>query len=245
VAAHQAGLSLTPPSLQVRDAAGRWRTAIEQIGIPVGRPQTVPVDLAGHLRPGEHEVRIVTSMRVYWDRIAVGRRAPAGELATMRLDPVMARLHARGFSAEMRPDGTAPPAYDYSRVTPQSPWKVMAGDYTREGDVRELVVGSDDMFVIAQPGDEIALQFDASALAALPDGWTRTFLLVADGYSKEMDINSATPDFVEPLPFHRMTAYPYSAPERYPGTPEHQRYRETYNTRVVVKTVPPIETVTP
>ena len=50
------------------------------------------------------------------------------------------------------------------------------------------------MFVIAKPGDEIALAFDAPRLPPLPDGWTRTFLLLADGFSKEMDINSASPD---------------------------------------------------
>ena len=37
VAAHQAGLSLSSPSLQVKDADGTWRTAIADIGIP-GRP---------------------------------------------------------------------------------------------------------------------------------------------------------------------------------------------------------------
>jgi hypothetical protein len=102
-------------------------------------------------------------------------------------------------------------------------------------------VGGDDIFVIAKPGDEIALEFDAASLGTLPDGWTRTFLLRADGFSKEMDINSASPDAVEPLPFHRMTRYPYSAPEQYPDTPEHRRYRETYNTRVVVRPLPPLE----
>src|SRR5206468_950667 len=46
VAAHQAGLRMQPPRLEVRDAAGKWRTAIADIGIPVGRPQTIVVDLA-------------------------------------------------------------------------------------------------------------------------------------------------------------------------------------------------------
>jgi hypothetical protein len=240
VAAHQAGLVLTPPALQVKDAAGRWRTAIEQIGIPVGRPQTVPVDLSDHLRPGEHEVRIVTSMRVYWDRIAVGRKAAGAELPMTRLDPISATLRSRGFSAEVRPDGTEPPTYDYGRVSTLSPWKVMAGRYTREGDVRELLTASDDMFAIGRPGDELSVQFDA-ALPPPAAGRKRTYLLFADGYSKEMDINSATPDFVEPLPFHRMTGYPYPAGERYPDTPEHHRYRETFNTRVVVRPIPPVE----
>jgi hypothetical protein len=238
VAASQAGLSLTSPLLQARDAAGRWRTAVTDIGIPVGRPQTVTVDLAGSLRPGEHEVRIVTNMRVYWDRLLVADAVPDAGLRTRALDPMTATLRARGFSAEIRPDGQEPPRYDYDRVTPASPWKTMPGRYTREGDVRELLTKADDMFVIAKPGDEIALAFDAAAAGPLPDGWTRTFLLLADGFSKEMDINSASPDSVLPLPFHAMKAYPYQAPEHYPDAPEYQRYQAEYNTRVVVRSVP-------
>jgi len=56
-----------------------------------------------------------------------------------------------------------------------------------------------------------------------------------------MDINSASPDAVEPLPFHRMTRYPYTAPEHYPDTPAYRHYRTTYNTRVVARPVPPLD----
>jgi len=121
-----------------------------------------------------------------------------------------------------------------------SPWKVMTGRYTREGDVRELLNSIDDMFAISRPGDEFILSFDATKLPALPEGWTRTFLLYADGFSKEMDINSASPDQVGPLPFHAMSKYPYTWPERYPLTPARSRYLETYNTRVVKSPVPSI-----
>jgi hypothetical protein len=238
IAGHQAGLSLSSPSLQIKDARGTWRTAIADIGIPVGRPQTMVVDLAGHLRPGEHEVRIVTNMRIYWDQILVGKPASIDALQMTRIDPSVATLRARGFSAPVRPDGKEPESYDYARVSLMSPWKNMPGEYTREGDVRALLTRPDDMFVVAKPGDEIALEFDAASLDPLPDTWTRTFLLLADGFSKEMDINSASPDAVEPLPFHRMTRYPYVAPEHYPDTPGHRRYRQTYNTRVVRRSLP-------
>lgn len=240
LAGHQAGLTLQPPSLQIRDAAGAWRTAIADIGIPVGRPQTIVVDLARELRRGEHEIRISTNMRIYWDQILVGRSV-ATDLKTTSIDPGTARLRARGFSAEVRPDGKDPPTYDYHRVTAESPWKTMTGRYTREGDVRELLTTSDDMFVIAKPGDEIALGFDAARVGELRAGWTRTFLLVADGFSKEMDVNSAGPDTVEPLPFHRMTKYPYRAPEQYPDTPAHRSYRDRYNTRPVPTAVPSLD----
>ena len=251
LAAHQAGLSLTPPFLQARDAAGTWRTIVADIGIPVGRPQTVPVALSG-LRPGEHQVRIVTNMKIYWDRILVANAVPAASSARnagssdeahfeMRaLDPIAATLRARGFSAVVEPDGREPERYNYAVVSRRSPWKTMPGRYTREGDVLELLTRSDDKFVVAEPGDEIALSFDAAAAGPLPEGWTRTFLLLADGFSKEMDIHSASPDVVEPLPFHAMKGYPYRAPQHYPDTDEYRQYRDTYNTRVVARTVPPL-----
>jgi hypothetical protein len=117
----------------------------------------------------------------------------------------------------------------------------MTGHYTREGDVRELLLKSDDMFVVSRPGDEISLSFDATSLPPLPAGWTRTFLLYADGFSKEMDINSASPDQLAPLPFHGMSRYPYKWPEHYPLTVERQKYLEKYNTRVVTSAVPSID----
>jgi hypothetical protein len=48
-----------------------------------------------------------------------------------------------------------------------------------------------------------------------------------------MDLSSAYPDTVEPLPYRGMTSYPYPAEAPYPEDPEARRYREEYNTRRV------------
>jgi tetratricopeptide (TPR) repeat protein len=240
LAASHGGLALKPPSLQVEDDAGAWKTAIPNIGIPVGRPQTVAVALDGLWRGKSRRVRIVTSMRIYWDQALVADDS-AAEVETQALDPVVADLRERGFSAETTPDGREPLGYDYSRVHRASPWKVVPGRYTREGDVRELVREGDDLFVISRPGDEIALSFEANALPALEKGRRRTFLLYSDGYSKEMDINSATPDTLGPLPFRAMSKYPYDPPEAYPLTAEKRALMDRYNTRVVRDPLPPLE----
>jgi hypothetical protein len=232
VAAHQAGLALAPPRLETEESPGLWRTAVAEIGIPVGRPQTVVVPMEGRWRGASRRVRIVTNMRIYWDQARVGRRAEA-PLHTVRLEAARGDLAERGFSAPVSPDGRGPLSYDYGRVSRVSPWKAMPGRYTRTGDVRELLSAADDMFVISPPGDEVAVSFDAARLPALPAGWTRTFLLHADGFSKEMDIHSASPDVLEPLPYHGMPAYPYAPPAAYPLTPERAAYLERYNTRVV------------
>ena len=58
-------------------AAGEGRArapggrSIEEIGFPVGRPQTVVVNLAGKFLSAAREVRIVTNMRIYWDQVLV------------------------------------------------------------------------------------------------------------------------------------------------------------------------------
>jgi tetratricopeptide (TPR) repeat protein len=240
LAASHGGLALRPPSLQVEDDDGQWTTAIPNIGIPVGRPQTVVVALDGLWRGKSRRVRIVTSMRIYWDEALVADESGSA-VRTDALDPVVADLRERGFSAEVTPDGREPLRYDYARVQRASPWKLVPGRYTREGDVRELVREGDDVFVISRPGDEIALSFDASTLPPLAKGWRRTFLLYSDGYSKEMDINSATPDTMGPLPFRAMTRYPYDPPEAYPLTAEKRALMERYNTRVVRDSLPPLE----
>ena len=156
-----------------------------------------------------------------------------------RLDPASADLRWRGFSAEVSPDGREPFSYDYARVSTDSPWKNFPGRYTREGDVRDLLKTADDLFVVSRTGDEISLSFDAARLPALPRGWTRTFLLYADGFSKEMNIHSASPDQLAPLPFHGMKAYPYAVPEARALT-ERAGYVERYNTRVVARALPPL-----
>ncbi len=243
VAATQAGLEMQPPSLDVLDNNGRWHTVMKEIGIPVGRPQTLVVNMKGKWLSNDQVVRIRTNMRIYWDQIQVAtldEQSPARKPKITHLDPIAADLHWRGFSAEATRE--EPFTYDYARVSRAFPWKQMPGRYTREGDVLPLLLSVDDMFVVSHPGDEIALSFDATRLPPLPQSWTRTFLLHSDGFSKEMNPRSSSPDFAAPLPFHKMTHYPYGPNETYPLTSERQRYIERYNTRVVGKSLPPMET---
>jgi hypothetical protein len=240
VAAHQAGLVLTPPRLEVERADGSWATAIAEIGIPVGRPQTIVVDLAGKLGPSRR-ARVVTSMRVYWDQAQLAAPALEARLTPRTLAPLRASLRERGFSAEASPDGREPWGYDYARVSALSTWKTLPGRYTRVGDVRRLLAASDDRMLVSKPGDEVELSFDARALGGVRPGWTRSFLLRGDGFSKEMDRNSASPDVVLPLPFHGMKAYPYADSDVPPRVRRIFEEAESWNTRAVVRPITPIE----
>jgi tetratricopeptide (TPR) repeat protein len=226
VAASQSGKSQFFPKLQVKNGKGEWQTVIDSIGISIGRPQTVVADLTGKFLSDSREVRIETNYKTYWDKIAIDT-SDAADVKKIELNPTNADLRERGFSTENIINKMIAP--DYEKVLSDGRWKYFAGHYTRTGDVKPLLNQIDDVFVISKTGDELVLSFDA--LPELPAGKKYTFLLFADGYSKEMDINSASPEAVFPLPFKGMSKYPYGAEERYPMTEEKQKIYDEYNTR--------------
>jgi hypothetical protein len=80
----------------------------------------------------------------------------------------------------------------------------------------------------------VAVAFDASTLPPIPPGRRRTYLLHATGYSKEMDLHSASPDEAAPIPFRAMSRYPYAWPEAYP----HGADIDRFHTRVVSRPLP-------
>ena len=134
VAAHQAGSTLQPPIVEARAAGGQWRTIAGDVGIPVGRPQTLIVDLAAVLPPAATAIRVVTSMRIYWDQILLAGRVQRP--AAFRVPQSVGRRASRTglFRRDLRRAHTTDHVR-LQRVTRTSPWKTMPGDYTREGDV--------------------------------------------------------------------------------------------------------------
>ena len=223
----------TLPALEVRDARGRWTTAIPSIGFPSGKDKTIVVDLAGKFLTQDHHVRIRTNLQIYWDQAFIAHDAPEVPVRVTRLDPAHADVHFRGFSRMYRRGGRyGPHWFDYDSVSRTSPWRPIEGALTRYGDVLPLMKESDDMYVIMGPGDETTLQFDARSADSLPPGWTRDFLLYTDGWIKDADLNTAYGNTVGPLPFHAITQYPYAAGESYPTDAEHQKYLRRFNTRL-------------
>ncbi len=240
LAASQSGKSQFLPQLQVRNKAGEWETVIDSIGISIGRPQTIVVDLTGKFLTNSREVRIVTNFKTYWDKIAVDT-SKEFQTKSFELNPSVAKLTERGFSVESSINDMIVPSY--KKVVDDGRWKYFSGKFTRLGDVIPLLDQIDDIFVVSKTGDELVLTFDA--MPDLPKGKKYTFLLYADGYSKEMDINSGSPDAVFPMPFKGMSKYPYGADERYPMTEERRLLYEAYSTRTVKGVFPRIEASIP
>ena len=230
----QSSIRISSPSLEVRDANGRWKTAIANIGFPSGKDKTMVIDLAGKFLTNDHHVRIRTNMQIYWDEAFVARDIPKDASKITPLAPQSADLHYRGFSRMYRKGGRYGPYwFAYDDVSKESPWRPINGAFTRFGDVLPLLQNSDDMYVIMAAGDEATIQFDASSANSLPTGWKRDFLLYTDGWIKDSDLNTAFGTTVDPLPFHGIRSYPYSATDRYPTDTAHQRYLHEYDTRIV------------
>lgn len=234
--AQSASNVLMPPRLEVRDATGKWVTAIEDMGIPAGKPKTIAVDLAGLFRSDSREIRITTNLCVYWDEVFVSIATDAPRTRLTRLDASESSLGFRGFSAvKIHPERRQPEQFIYSEVQPTSMWNPTPGYYTKYGDVRELLDKIDDRFVIMGAGDEVTLRFPADGLPALPEGWTRDYLLFFDGWAKDGDSNTAYSSLVEPLPFHGMSGYPYGRDEGYPDDALHRDYLDEYNRRPALR----------
>jgi tetratricopeptide (TPR) repeat protein len=236
-AAQQSKDRLVFPYLQVKDAAGHWKTVVADMGIPAGKPKTIAVDLTGKFLSASREVRIVTNLCVYWDEIFLIDSAPAPQTKLTALDPDSAELRFRGFSkATIHPQRKQPESFDYARVAPASMWNPTPGMYTRYGDVQPLLAAIDDRLAILGSGDELRLRFPVASLPALAAGLKRDFLLFVDGWAKDGDANTAYSQSVAPLPFHGMSQYPYSGQERFPDS----LMQEQYTTRPALRLLRPL-----
>ena len=239
--------SHAPPQglrLEASDGKGGWRTVHPNLGFPAGKAKTVLMDitevLAGRHEAGAPEgsdsirLRLHTNLEIYWDAFAwtVGR--PDAETTTRRLTPDAADLRYRGFSETYEADAFSPelPVYDELAGTSQV-WRDLVGYHTRFGDVRELLAEVDDRYVIMNAADEMAFRFEAPPLP--PEGWTRDFVLIGDGWVKDGDYNTGFSKTVLPLPSHDDPAYA-TPPGRLEDDPVYRRFPDDwarYHTRYV------------
>ena len=230
--AQRPDLATWPPRLEVETQEG-WQVLMPSMGFPAGKSKTMVVDTPP-LPEGARRLRIVGTQWLSWDRIVWSVEIADDEpIVRARLAPTSADLHYRGFSEMVRPAPNGPHLFDYEQVSTESPWLAFPGNYTRYGEVRELLLDADDRSVIMGPGDEMTLLFDASDLPPLEPGWRRTLFLESHGWDKDADRNTGAGEQVEPLPFRAMSTYPYGPEETFPDTPLHREYLDSWLTRVV------------
>jgi len=224
-----------PLSLEVPDGHGGWMVARPNLGFPAGRKKICLFDITNVFRPGApHKVRLRTNLEVYWDSIEWARGLPDTPIRVTHLAPSVADLHYRGYSVIHQANNSSPEIPDYNHLTSTTQlWRDLEGYYTRYGDVRELLAGIDDRYVIMNAGDEMSLHFKAPS--APPAGWVRDYIIAGDGWIKDGDYNSTYSRTVLPLPHHDRTTY-----DTPPGNLEdewvykhHPEDWQTYQTRYV------------
>jgi hypothetical protein len=229
-AAWQAGIKPISPYAEAEMPDGSWQRIPGEAGFPAGLERTIVVDLTGKLPAGARRIRLVSNLEIYWDQVLIDQSSDA-EAKTAELPLAVATEHFRGYPLQI--DGASPGDldYDYDRVSLTGPFQHQRGNYTRLGDVTELVKGIDDRYAIFGSGEEIAIEFDATKLPALRDHWKRDYFFYANGFVKDMDWWDASPFTVAQLPFHGMSAYPYPASEKFPDDTDAVNYQLNWNDR--------------
>jgi tetratricopeptide (TPR) repeat protein len=223
----------SPVSLEAQGPDGKWSVVKPDVGFPAGKNKTMLVNLDGVA--GATRLRLRTNLEIYWDRLAVAERSDAAVGAT-RIQPSSAELRFRGYSETTSPRGESPETPIYERLSNTTQrWRDLVGYYTRFGNVKALLAGIDDRYVIMNAGDELRLQFPE--LAPSKPGWRRDFVLIGDGWEKDGDYNTGFSQTVLPLPSHSRPDYG-AAPSTLTleDDPVYQRHRddwEQYHTRFV------------
>jgi tetratricopeptide (TPR) repeat protein len=231
-AADQAGIKVIAPYVEVQDASGAWKRVVEDMGFPAGLERTMVADLTGKIPAGTKRIRIVTNLKIYWDAIRIDQTAPLKEVHVTEVPLAKASLEFLGFPQEIRLKPASDTVYSYARLSPTGPYARAAGNYTRYGDVKDLLNKTDDKFAVFSSGEGVKLDFDPKTLPKLPAGWVRDYFFYADGFEKDLDFHAAHAFTVEPLPRHTDISYPYPEGMEYPLDNEHLQYELEYNTRM-------------
>ena len=230
-AADQAGIKVIPPYVEALDARGKWVRVVEDMGFPAGLERTMVADLTGKLPEGTRRIRIVNNLKVYWDAIRIDQTPEVRDVRVAQVPLAKAALDFVGYPRETRLKPASDTIYSYSHRSMTGPYAHASGNYTRYGDVLDLLGASDDRFVVFGSGEGLKLDFDPRQLPTAPGGWVRDYFFYADGFEKDLDFYAAHAFTVEPLPRHSLLSYPYPEGKDYPADAEHLGYQLEYNTR--------------
>jgi hypothetical protein len=230
-AADQAGIKVIAPYVEALDAHNHWVRVVDDMGFPAGLERTMIADITGKLPPGTRRIRIVSNLKIYWDAIRIDQTPDEGKVRTTDVPLANAALEFLGYPREIRLTPASDIVYSYARRSMTGPYARAEGNYTRYGDVLDLLTAADDRFVIFGSGEGVKLEFDPRNLPAVPAGWVRDYFFYANGFEKDLDFYAAHAFSVEPLPRHGLLPYPYPQGKEYPDDAQHLGYQLEYNTR--------------
>ena len=239
--------AFVPPLLSIPDGEGGWVQVGPPLGFPAGKLKTMVVDVTPFVNRDDPRLRISSSLALYWDAIRLAVDGDDAPLKVTSLAPVSGLLWERGFSEPLPLHGEA--GLDWFRwdtLAAEPRWNQHPGLYTRFGETLPLLEEVDDRFVIMGTGDALLVRFGATGLPPLPAGWSRDFLVYLDGWAKDRDPNTKDALYVEPMPFHGMSGYPYGPAagnqEAFPDTPQMRAWKREWNTRPAKLWIEPLAT---
>jgi hypothetical protein len=212
------GTQLYPaPYIEVMDAEGNWVRVPQDRQMPTPAdyvPRTFAVDLNGLFAADvtEYKIRITNFWNVTFDYIGIDT-TPQEEVTIHEISPI----------ANFKP-------LEFGTTISNA-----SGYFTKYGNVTQLLLEADDMYVIGMQGDNVTLKFPTTSLPPLEDGEERSVFLFVASWFKDPPGNWGYEfEFtVDPLPFRNMSGFPYPDTESYPTTEEYTQYLEEWNTRAV------------
>lgn len=231
--------SIEPPKglqVEIPGENGEWKILHDNYGIPAGKTKTILLDLEDAFsNPEDARVRLTTTSEIYWDGIFQADKLESSTFTETKLEPESMELRFRGYSEWYREDENSPKMADYSQISSTNQrWRDLEGFHTRFGDVSELLEEIDDRYVIMNAGDEMVLTFHE--LEPPKEGYTRSYVLVSDGWVKDGDYNTEASATVLPLPYHGQADYEYKSTGSLRDDPVFQRHKEdwvNYHTRYI------------
>lgn len=189
---------------------------------------TVAVNLTGVFPTSDTRVRFNLGYKTAWDWIAIDTDTSVNSLTydARSLDLVSANL---GYSGPGRmvtgADGLD--THVYTDIVSGN-FGSMKGNYTRYGNVSELLTATDSLYSVIGQGDEIRLRYSEPNPTA-PAGYSRTYVSYLMAYYKTNKRGTV----LEPYPFVGMPSYPYNSSYHYPTGSPYDDYRASYQTRVM------------
>jgi Tfp pilus assembly protein PilF len=207
-AAHQRGLGLSPPKLELKEGTG-WRTLSPDCGTPAGFHKDVVIDLREFGLAGPATLRVRTNLQVSWDRAAIYLdAAPVSHAATRLVPAIRAEKLWLGIPREVKGPQDRWRDFPLAGLVGRSDWEPQGGPVTPDGDVRELLADDDGRLAFIRPGEAVELGFDASALPAPAPGATRAYVFSTRGWVKDRDPHTALSSSLLPLPEPGKPLYP-------------------------------------
>lgn len=231
-ASHDPSLPFPFPILEAEHPDGSWTKVEVTVGAPAGKTKTILVDLAGKLPPGSRRLRVSAAFELHWDRVALFERNDNAATHLASLAPTRTDLHGRGYSEFEPLPWFLPLTPNYTNLLSAAPWSITpSGWATRYGAVDELISAQDNALALVAGGDELTLEFAASALPPKSPGTQRDFFFYTVGWDKDADFHCELGWQIEPLPWVGMDDQNYGREPR-PVFPRDELMRQR-NTRWV------------